>query len=370
MTPRRILLIKPSSMGDVIHSLPVVAALHKHWPDAEIRWLIHPAFCELVENNPAVSGTVVFPRDQFRGLIGLGRALLWARKLREWKPDLVIDLQGLLRSALMARCTGARTIVGLSDAREGAGFFYSAKAKVNSKMHAVDRYLCVLDLLGVSRRSVDFFLPKGKLPTSFLINRPLSKLAAADAGQGILGAQKSEHIDICEASSTGVTKTCAAEGEFRMMSEPFVVLHPYARGEGKNLNSEQIKAFASALGEVPVVIVGRGEKFSDLPSNVIDWSGRTTILELIEILRQAAFIVSSDSGPMHLATALQPSKTLAIHRWSDPLRVGPWSKESLVWKNGMIARVDELTENFRAPGKTPTLDEMREIGRRVKTEFF
>lgn len=316
--PERILLIKPSSMGDVIHTLPVVAALHEHWPNAEIRWLIHPAFRTLVEEHPAVSRVIPFPRDQFRGVTGLGKALFWATTLREWKPDLVLDLQGLLRSALMGRCSGATDIFGLSDAREGASFFYSAKAKVDPRAHAVTRYLQILKLLNIPEPNPAFFLPQGALPKDFSIR------------------------------------------------ESFVVIHPYARGEGKNLTVEQVIAFAKGFETMPVVLVGQGTRIKDLPSNVIDWSHQTTLLELIAILRKASFIVSSDSGPMHLASALQPRKTLAIHRWSDPLRVGPWAKEALVWKNGMISSVADLDETVRGSGRTPTLNEMRELGKNVE----
>jgi ADP-heptose:LPS heptosyltransferase len=106
-----------------------------------------------------------------------------------------------------------------------------------------------------------------------------------------------------------------------------------------------------------------------LPSNVVDWSQRTTLLELIAIFRRASFVVSSDSGPMHLAAALQPSKTLAIHRWSDPLRVGPWSQHSWVWKHGKIVSVAQLTQELRSPGETPALEEMERIGAHVLTEM-
>lgn len=313
----RILLVKPSSMGDIIHALPVVAALHEVWPAAEIRWLINPAFQELINQHPGLGVPIFFPREKFRGMIGWIRSLFWARTLRLWKPDLVIDLQGLLRSALMARCAGANRVIGLSDAREGASFFYAAKAMVSKKEHAVTRYLAVLDLLGIAEPSPQFILPEGELPVGF------------------------------------------------SMTEPFVVLHPYARGEGKSLSEEQVVAFCEALKEMPVILVGQGKKMASLPANVTDWSGRTTLLELIGILRKAAFIVSSDSGPMHLAAALQPCKTLAIHRWSDPLRVGPWSKKSFVWKNGKLLPVAELTETDRAPGRAPSLEEMKEIGLQV-----
>lgn len=305
-------------MGDVIHALPVVAALHEAWPDAEIRWLIQPAWRDLVEGHPGVIQTISFPRENFRGLRGWLRSLFWARTLRSWRPDVVIDLQGLLRSALMARCSGADKIIGLGNAREGATFFYSAVANVNKKNHAVDQLLAVLDLIGIPRPKVpQFILPQGTLPSGFL------------------------------------------------MSQSFVVLHPYARGEGKELTQEQVVAFAKSLNNIPVVLVGKGKAMTGLPDNVLDWSGRTTLLELIAIFRQASFIVSSDSGPMHLAAALQPAKTLAIHRWSDPLRVGPWFEESWVWKHGMMKKRKELSEEDRVSGVTPTLEEMEKIAKNV-----
>lgn len=316
--PRRILLIKPSSMGDVIHALPVVSALHEAWPHAEIRWLVQPVWQALVEEHPGVAQTILFPREQFRGMKGFFKSVLWAKTLTHWHPDIVIDLQGLLRSALMARCSGAQTILGLSNAREGARFFYDACAEVDKKSHATDQLLAILRLLKIPLPATpQFFLPQGILPSGFL------------------------------------------------QEMPFVVLHPYARGEGKSLTEEQVVAFATSLHHLPLILVGQGEKIRGLPSHVQDWTGRTTLLELIAIFRQASFIVSSDSGPMHLAAALQPSKTLAIHRWSDPLRVGPWAQESWVWKHGAIQQKKDLCEKARIPGATPTLEEMKRIAEKV-----
>ncbi len=353
-------------MGDVIHALPVAAALHRAWPAAEIRWLIHPAFRELIEGHPGLGLPILFPREKFRGIAGWMRSLFWSRTLRSWKPDLVLDLQGLLRSALMARCSGATRVVGLSDAREGASFFYDATAKVNKNDHAVTRYLAVFDLLDSFRNSTDAAncgVAPVLAPSS--TSCTLSCCAPSTPGTSSASANLERSLSGIPVEAPEFILPQGKLPEDISFTQPFVVLHSYARGAGKNLTQEQVTAFATALETVPVVLVGRGERMSNLPSNVMDWSGRTTLLELIGILRHASFIVSSDSGPMHLAVALQPSKTLAIHRWSDPLRVGPWAQESLVWKNGKIVRVNELTEEFRAPGKTPALDEMREIGLQV-----
>jgi heptosyltransferase-1 len=319
--PRRILLVKPSSMGDVLHALPVVSAIHAHWPEAELRWLIQPVWRSLVEGHPGVSGTILFPREKFRGPSGWLLSLGWLRTLRDWKPDLAIDLQGLLRSALFSRISGADEVVGLSDAREGARLLIGRKARVDRDDHAVRRYLAVLDLLGIPRpERPEFLLPAGNLP---------------------------------EGVSTG---------------SPFIVLHPYARGEGKSLSPELIRAFIRGAS-VRVLVVGKGTALDNLPANAEDWTNRTDLTGLIGILRAASFIVSTDSGPMHLAAALQPSRTLAIHLWSDPLKVGPCFPESMVWKNGRVSTVAGLDDSWRPEGRAPTEAEMEELGRRAAEEM-
>ena len=313
--PRRILIVKPSSLGDVIHTLPVVSALHRHFPEAELRWLIHPSWRFLLEGHPGIAETILFPREKFRGPAGWLRSVAWTGCLRDWKPDLAIDFQGLLRSALFARISGAGRVIGLSDAREGSHILYGETAAVNRNDHAVRRYLSLLDHLCIPQpERPEFILPSGKLPTGF--------------------------------DST----------------TPYLVLHPYARGEGKSLDSALIRSFADGTGGKRLVIVGRGELSGNLPSHVEDWSNKTDLLELIGVLRGASFVVSSDSGPMHLAAALHPSRTLAIHLWSDPLKVGPFFPESLVWKEGRISRVDALDDCWRREGCAPTELEMEELG--------
>ena len=319
--PRRILLVKPSSLGDVIHSIPTVSAIHAHWPDAEIRWLILPAWRSLIEGHPGVAETILFPREKFRGPSGWIRSAAWLGTLRDWKPDLAIDLQGLFRSALFSRISGASRVIGLSDAREGARFLHGEHVTVDKNAHAVNRYLSVLGHLGIPipARS-EFLLPRGVLPTGF------------DS------------------------------------ASPYLVIHPFARGGGKSLDGKMVNAFARGAAGCRVVVVGRGD-FPRYPTpNLEDWTNRTDLLELTAILRGASFIVSSDSGPMHLAAALHPSRTLAVHLWSDPRKVGPCFPESLVWKNGRLSRVTGLDDSFRGDGRAPLESEMEELGRLAVSE--
>jgi len=314
--PRRILLVKPSSLGDVVHALPVVSAIREHWPDAELRWLILPAWRSLVEGHPGVSGTILFPRDRFRGPSGWLRAAAWTGTLRDWRPDLAIDLQGLLRSGLFCRLSGASRILGLSDAREGARFLHTESVPVNVRDHAVRRCLAVLGALGIPLPPEPRFdLPAGSLPQGF------------------------------------------------DPTVPYLLLHPFARGRGKSLDAGMIRTFVQGAGGARVVIVGRGELLGGLPVGVEDWSNRTDLGELIGLLRKASYVVSSDSGPMHLAAALRPDRTLAVHFWSDPLRVGPFPRTAHVWKNGRLAPVSQLDEAWRPEGRAPTGQEMEDLGR-------
>lgn len=289
-----LLIIKPGSMGDVIHALPVVAALHRARPDERICWVIDPRWAPLLEGNPGIAEMVPFPRESFRGSSGIFRAVRWYAGLGRLRPETVLDLQGLLRSALMARLSGGRTLIGLADAREGARHFYHQRVDVLPTEHAVDRYLRALAPLGIPRpEACEFPLPAGVLPT---------------------------------------------------LPDRFIVLHPFARGAGKSMGAEEIQAFLAEFAEasaLPVVLVGFGSPPADLPASVINLAGKTSLLELVGILRRAQFTVSVDSGPMHLAAALQ-APMLGIHTWSDPRRVGPYSPAAWIWQGGEIRPQDLL----------------------------
>ena len=287
-------------MGDVIHALPVVSAIHRAWPLTRITWILDPRWTELLEGNPAITKIHPFPRQSFRGPGGLIRALRWYRGLRSLGVDAVVDLQCLLRSGLMAYCSGARFVVGLSDAREGAGFFYSRSVPVKKDEHAVNRYLRVLPALGIPvPDSLEWAIPCGLRPASMTTN------------------------------------------------ESYIVLHPFSRGEGKSLTPEAIGAFIHAFRQkstMPIVLAGAPRDLPDFGAGVIDLLGKTNLSELIGLLRGARYVVSVDSGPMHLAAALGVP-LLSIHTWSDPRLVGPFSKNSHIWQGGQI-----LEQNLhRAP---------------------
>jgi heptosyltransferase-1 len=298
------LIIKPSSLGDIVHTLPAVTLLREAHPGAEITWVINPEFAPLLRGNPDVNHVHFFPRGQFRGL-GAPRSLLpWLKKTRGIRPDLALDFQGLLRSALIARISGAKEIYGMSDAREGSRFFYDRVAKVNRRGHAVNRYLKLAECAGAPiGESLRWPLPTGD---------PLPRFD---------------------------------------QYPPFILFHPFARGDGKSLSNAVIEEFCSAFAPTRVVVVGQSRRKIDTPGNCIDLTNQTSLLQLIRLIRVARFVVSVDSGPMHIAAAVTDN-LLSIHTWTDPRRVGPYNRNAWVWKHGQLLRASELeTAKLRRRGR-------------------
>ena len=278
-------------MGDVIHALPVASSIHNAWPETKITWIVDPRWEPILRGNPSIDRIHFFPRESFRGVAGFGRSIPWYRDLRALEPAMALDLQCLLRSGVMAACSGAKTVYGLDDAREGAGFFYTNKIRVRRDEHAVRRYLRAIPALGIDPS------------TPWQWNLP--------AGEP------------CRAFSP---------------TAPYIVLHPFSRGAGKSMDAASIRAFVKAYqNKSQILVVGAGSSGEDFGNGVVDLLGKTNLLELIALLRGAKFVVSVDSGPMHLAAALEVP-LLSIHTWSDPRLVGPYSETAWIWQGGEIRR--------------------------------
>jgi len=211
------------------------------------------------------------------------------------EPTMALDLQCLLRSGVMTACCGAKSVFGLDDSREGARFFYTNKIRVRRDEHAVRRYLRAIPALGIDPSTPwQWNLPAGEPCRTF------------------------------------------------SPTEPYIILHPFSRGAGKSMDTAAIRAFVKAFqNKCQVLLVGSGSSGEGF--DVVDLLGKTNLLELIGLLRGAKFVVSVDSGPMHLAAALDVP-LLSIHTWSDPRLVGPYSEAAWIWQGGEIRR-----QNFDAP---------------------
>jgi heptosyltransferase I len=294
MTPKTILLVKPSSLGDIVHTLPALQFVKQSFPGSKIYWVANTEWSPILEGNPDLEGVIRFPRRSFRGLRGAIRFWQWCQELSKLRADLVLDFQGLLRSALISRGARSHLVLGLADAREGARFFYQKIAPVTSTQHAVTRYLALASLAGADiSGSIEFRLPSGRPVPNF------------------------------------------------ELPHQFVILHPFSRGAGKSLSEAEIYQLTAALAPIPVIIVGKSAAPVSFARNAASLVNLTDLPQLIWLLRKAAFVISVDSGPMHLAAAVS-REILSIHFWSDPRKVGPFQTNAWIWQDNKILRKDAL----------------------------
>jgi heptosyltransferase I len=303
---RRILIIKPSSFGDVIHALPVLNGLRWRYPAARISWMVANSCAGLLEGQPVLDEVIRFDRKRY-GLLGRSwRASLefieFVRQLRARRFDLVVDLQGLFRSGFLAMISGARTRVGFANARELGWTFYSHRVEVpDPEMHAVDRNYLFGIMLGFA-----------DVPIAF--NLPIRDAARASARRLL-----SEH----------------GLGE----GQAYIVVGPGTRWETKQWPVEHFVAAVTAIGnqtQLPIILTGMPEErevaeriAAGTSARVVNIVGKTSLPEMIALIAGAAAVLMHDSGPMHLATALG-RPMLAIYGPTNPARTGPYGRADTV----------------------------------------
>ncbi|MCS7033686.1 MAG: glycosyltransferase family 9 protein, partial [Phycisphaerae bacterium] len=159
--PERILLIKPSALGDVVHTLPILRLLRARFARAHIAWLINEPFANLLEGNPHLNEAIPFPRARFaRSCSHPGSAVdLWhfLHSIRRREFDLALDLQGLFRSAWLGWISRAPIRVGFGNAREMAPLLYTHRVPVRQTgVHAIERYLTMIAALGCDTEPIEF----------------------------------------------------------------------------------------------------------------------------------------------------------------------------------------------------------------------
>ncbi|HXI72338.1 MAG TPA: lipopolysaccharide heptosyltransferase II [Verrucomicrobiae bacterium] len=291
----KILLLKPSSLGDVIQALPVLRLLKLHHPASEIFWWIDSALAPLIEGDPDLAGVVRFERKRWGKPQHWPEMLRSIRWLRAQNFDLVIDLQCLLRSATFAWLANGKMLVGLDETREGArGFYDLAAQRKTFHTHAVDWYLSVLPLLGVPVHKNFIWLPE----------RPA--IAAA------------------------VKSKWPAEGA------RWIALQPGARWENKRWPAryfaDLVRSTAEQFPDARFAILGSGEDrplgeiiSRAAPERCLNLCGVTSLLEMIEWVRLCDLMVTNDTGPMHAAAALG-KPLIALFGPTEPRRTGPYGQ--------------------------------------------
>jgi heptosyltransferase-1 len=293
---RRVALLKPSALGDIIHALPVAHALRCRFPDAEIFWVVNRDYAPLLHRQPDITACIEFDRHG-----GLRRYLNLLHDLRRKQFDLVIDLQGLLRTGLMALVCAPARRVGLSNAREGSHWCYTDVVPIPRprETHAVDQYWHVAEALGV-----------GGEPKLFRLTLDESARAWAHA-------------------------------IWSRWPRPWLVVAPGARWQTKRWPTSYFAELLQHFGG-PAILVGstsEGYLAQAVAANyrgpTVNLAGRTTLPQLAALLSLADVVLANDTGPMHLAVALG-RKVVVPYTCTQIARHGPYvrgnhSNEALAW---------------------------------------
>ena len=299
----KILILKPSSLGDVIQALPVLRLLKHHWPDARIFWWIDSGLAPLLEGDPDLAAVVRFERKRWSKPQHWPEMLRSVKWMREQNFDLVIDLQCLARSAIFAWLANGQTLIGLDEIREGArGFYDVAVPRQSFHTHAVDWYLSVLPLLGVPVHNHFEWLP------------PRPEVAAAI---------RQKWPDNYQPSA--------------LHSQPrWIALQPGARWQNKRWPvenfSELVKRLAKDQPHARFAILGDkgdqllGQIISEAaPDRCLNLCGQTTLPEMVEWIRRCDLMITNDTGPMHAAAALG-KPLVALFGPTEPRRTGPYGQ--------------------------------------------
>lgn len=299
---RRLLIVKPSSLGDVVHALPTLSALRRQFPSARLSWLVKREWTDVLEGNPDLDE--VLPVDL--SAKGWPAAI---RAVRAGRFDLVVDLQGLLRSAVLGWTSGSAVRVGFTNGREGSPWFYTHRVPVpDAPMHAVDRYLLIARFLGAEPEKPD--------PSAFPLPRDPAAEARVETLLAAAGVQAGTMLAALNPSARWMTK--------RWPAESFAAVGDWLHQEGVRV----------------VVIGGREERpvgeavMRAMHGAPIDLAGKTTMKELIALLRRLRVFITNDSGPMHLAAAAG-TPVIALFGPTDPARTGPYGAGHTVLRSGV-----------------------------------
>ena len=293
----KFLIVRLGSLGDVVHAIPVAAALRHAYPAARVDWMVDPRYVELLNLVESIDTRIpVDPRAFGRGN-ERGRLLRTMRELRRTRYDAVIDLQGLLKSAVLARAAGGRTTLGFPRAhlREPAArLLYTHAPDPGAAAHVIHKNLALLAAVGVS-----------DLRVRFPVNIPRTPVVQS------------------------LTDRFAGSG--------FTLINPGAAWPNKRWPADRFGAVAAAIqrehGQRSVVLWGPGEE--RLAADVVaasagaaELSPPTTIADIVGLGRSARLMVSGDTGPLHIAAAVG-TPIVALFGPTFAERNGPWADDDV-----------------------------------------
>jgi heptosyltransferase-1 len=309
-----ILIIKLSAIGDVVHSLPLLEVLRKRFPHAIIDWVVEEDASGIVEGHPLIDELLIFPRKgwlrRFTGKgerISVGReAARFIRELRSRRYDIVIDLQGLLKSGILVFLARGKRKIAFNNGREGSGLFVHERVPVpDLDVHALERYLYIARHLGVENPSWDGSIPVYENDKAYVDSHLV-------------------HLD---------------------PDRTLVAVNPIAKWETKLWESSRFALLADLINEklaATVIFTGNGADRdsiaaiqSEMKTETLNLAGRTTLRQLAYLYQRCAVVISTDTGPMHIAAAMKFPIVVGLFGPTSPLRTGPYGAGQRVVRAGV-----------------------------------
>jgi len=306
-----ILIVKLSAIGDVVHTLPSVAALRNLYPKAHITWVIEEASSDLIMNHPFIDRVLVSRRRHWLRNLGKFRHIhqtlreirSFLSELRDRRYDLVVDFHGLLKSSVIVVASRGKRKLGYDSMQELSGLFVNETIFEDMTKHAVDRYLDFIRYLGGDVERPEFLIPVGS------------------------------ETDACV---TALLQTHGIDS-----GDSFVAVNPVAYWETKLWTNEGFAELCDRIiAELNMTVVFTGSKNDTIVKEIrstmtelsVSLEGQTSLQELACLYRRASLVVTTDSGPMHIAAAVG-TPTVAIFGPTDPARTGPYGNGHVViWR--------------------------------------
>lgn len=305
----KILIIKISSLGDVLHAFPAVSLIARKYPDARIDWLVNPSFAPILEYNSCVKRIIHFPRRELSSPFTFPKSFFkLIGEIRHEKYDLVVDLQGLLRSAFFARFARSPVFAGFDSPKEKAAtLFYNRKINPGSgHVHAVDKNAgLVSELLGIPFGVPDTTLPENR--------RNMDRLT------GILEKKNVSRDDL------------------------IIGIAPGARWESKQwpplFFAKVMDSLDARIPGCKFLLLGSADELETCgkissaceKAEPVVIAGETGIGELVEAIRISKCLLCNDSGPMHIAASLK-IPVFAMFGPTDPDLTGPYGEMHSVFQ--------------------------------------
>ena len=309
-----ILVIKLSAVGDVVHSLPFLEVLRDRFPSAMIDWVVEEDASGIVEGHPDIDRLMIFPRKSWlkrlikRGeYIGVGKeATRFVKELKSRRYDMVVDLQGLFKSGILTFLANGKRKIALNGGREGSFIFTDEKVAIpDPDIHALERYLCIARYLGATSPAWN-----GQIPVYDIDKGHVNYLLREIGNNNILVA---------------VTPMAKWESKLWELHRFACLADTMKEGLGAEVVFTGIEDDKAAIDDI----------VSGMKTRALNLAGKTTLRELAYLYQECAVVISTDTGPMHVAAAMRSPVVVALFGPTSPLKTGPYGAKHRVIRAGL-----------------------------------